>query len=106
VTLICRARNLLANARRPGIIETIIHFISPPEQIFGNALLLFGFCVAPVFYVRPFWRESGDDYSMGVTELEVFAREVRLADVASGHVLPHHFFVAPSWCITARLTVE
>ena len=43
------AKSLLAHAGRLGFIVTIIPFISAPERIFGNALMFFVLCVAPVF---------------------------------------------------------
>src|SRR5450759_558582 len=63
-SLICRAGNLLAYARKFGIIETLNPFISPPEQIFGNAFV-FPWPLRHAIFLRVHFvcRTSGADYS-------------------------------------------
>jgi len=73
VVLICRARDLFANASRLVIIETLIHFISPSlSRYSAMRSCFFVLCVAPAFYVHPFYRAIRADFSTGVIELEVF----------------------------------
>lgn len=51
VVLICRARDLFANASRLGIIETLIHFISPSLSRYSAMRSCFLDCASRLFFM-------------------------------------------------------